>query len=351
MQTYKSAIAATAEHEQSQLSDQVTLEEARWARIADLMDVGPAGVRAQEEHAQKVRNLEVARLSQQEIVTLAQSDAFLAVPSLPSCDWGKQGCARVLAHYASGLRSLISQQESIGRHVLGKHGGFDEIMSAYRTFVSDLEKAAADAAKLEAELCASGALKPESCKASSQDTTSPKPEPTSEEPAERGMLTSPKTFFKHPELPTAIEQTYCHMGSCTWARVTAATDVFARGDEVLRKAVFQATSTETADEEDYPTKLPPGEHHWTASTVYFLCSLTRPTEVAWDSEKQSWLVTQLRVVDPYGFQSEAVADYKRVCHGIKAGTPEYEHPDQIGYVDRDDATQQTHVKRPVDVLR
>ena len=155
--------------------------------------------------------------------------------------------------------------------------------------------------------------------------------------------------FDKPAVPTSIENTYCQMGECLWEQIVTVTDLTMHGNDVLRKVVIRQTGTETPESQDYPNKLPLGKHDWKTRTSYFLCSLSRPAAIDWDSDTKDWMVTQLTVVSPFGYMRGTTTNYKRACHGIKPGSNLDQHPDQLGYVDRDDVSQ-PHVKQLADVI-
>ena len=155
--------------------------------------------------------------------------------------------------------------------------------------------------------------------------------------------------FDKPAVPTSIENTYCQMGECLWEQIVTVTDLTMHGNDVLRKVVIRQTGTETPESQNYPNKLPLGKHDWKTRTSYFLCSLSRPAAIDWDSDTKDWMVTQLTVVSPFGYMRGTTTNYKRACHGIKPGSNLDQHPDQLGYVDRDDVSQ-PHVKQLADVI-
>ncbi|TPG40517.1 DUF2939 domain-containing protein [Sphingomonas koreensis] len=170
-----------------------------------------------------------------------------------------------------------------------------------------------------------------------------------QEPPADLAKTSP--VFLMPTLPTPVEQVDCHMGECTWQQINSISDVKQAGDITLRVVRSRIGTTETPDGEDYPTTLTPGaEVTWRDDTSYDLCSIAHPASLSWDASAGSYLVTPLDVASPAGYQMSAVAEYKLVCHNLSSNSSGYQHPEQLGYIDTSDSSDQYHVKNPEQII-
>lgn len=139
--------------------------------------------------------------------------------------------------------------------------------------------------------------------------------------------------FATPTTPTPILLIGCRQGECSWEQFTAFADVEALGGGVLRKVTSKAGTSLHPDFNDIPESYREGlKIEWKpAGDSYLLCSKTRPTEIWWEPDEKTFLVTTFDLADPAGYQMSSTNVYMEGCHGLAPGKWTGEDLTRLGY--------------------
>jgi hypothetical protein len=124
--------------------------------------------------------------------------------------------------------------------------------------------------------------------------------------------------FKSPKTPTPILLLQCHMGECGWEQITAIEDAEPLAGGILKKVTSRSGTTEHPEGADYPAAYRKGlAIAWQApSEAYVLCSKTRPTEISWEADEKTYLVTTFDLADLPGYQVAGANYYMQICHAL-----------------------------------
>lgn len=109
----------------------------------------------------------------------------------------------------------------------------------------------------------------------------------------------------------------CHMGYCDWFRVEKRINVQTNDSGSLVEAVMRLWSLRDERGSVRARRVPQGSG--SLSTIYALCSKTRPTIIYRDDAGQPWTALPLapdRAEDISGATEGAHIQYFAVCHGL-----------------------------------
>jgi len=152
-------------------------------------------------------------------------------------------------------------------------------------------------------------------------------------PAKNTAAPIDASAYTAPATPTPILLIGCRQGECGWEEITGLADGENLGAGVLRTVTSRSGKSvhlgDAAIPEAYGKDI---VIEWKpAAESYMLCSKTRPTEISWQADEKTFLVTTFDLADPAGYQVSGTTFYMEVCHGLAPGKWTAEDLKRLGY--------------------